>query len=82
MTDQPNEAAVDSQAPRQGMLVPRADSAGLYAHPAYDEAAAEPYSPGLAVLLHALRRRWWIALPLGLLCAGLAAPAVWLTHVP
>ncbi len=83
MTDQPNETTLTGAKPQDGALVSRSEPAGLYAYPAYaPEEMAEPYSPGLAAFFHALRRRWWLAVPIGLLCAALAAPVVWITHVP
>ncbi len=83
MTEPTNETMLPAAEPHEGAMVPRSEPAGLYAYPAYaPEEPAEPYSPGLAAFFHAFRRRWWIAVPVGLLCAGLAAPAVWITHVP
>ncbi len=86
MVEKSNEPTPQDAEPRgEGALMPRSEPAGLYPYPAYaaaDEVAAEPYSPGMATFFHALRRRWWLAVPTGLLCAGLAAPLVWLTHVP
>lgn len=68
--------------PRDHELIARADAAGNQTAPrdAVDE--AEPKSTGgsLAAYLHAFRRRWFVAISLGLLCGAAAAAAVWVTN--
>ena len=49
--------------------------------PAFEDSAT-PTGGGMAAYLHALRRRWLIALGMGLLLALSAGAAVWFTHSP
>ncbi len=70
----------------QSAASPQADSAALvpavWGGPVDPDAAASPALSGPAAYLHALRRRWWMAVPLGLLCAVVAGGVAWSLHKP
>jgi len=53
-------------------------SNGEWSGIAVKEASTEPARPDLTIYLHAMRRHWLMALGIGLLCAAIAGPAVYI----
>lgn len=84
MSDEHHEASPEGRT-RESLPVTQAGAVGPYGYSPYPgtyDVAPHPHSAGMSAYLHALRRRWWMALAAGLLCAGLAAPAVWFSQIP
>lgn len=84
MSDEHHEASPESRT-RESLPATQAGAVGPYGYSSYPgtyDVAPHPHSAGVSAYLHALRRRWWMALAVGLLCAGLAAPAVWFSQIP
>src|SRR4051794_39279031 len=71
-----NGSRVNVPAPVPIVRVTPADGMGPALPPALSS------MPSAATLLHGLRRRWFLALTAGLLCAALAVLAVWLVMPP
>jgi capsular exopolysaccharide synthesis family protein len=54
----------------------------VWSGPPQEPESAADAGAGASPYLHAFRRRWLLASSIGVLCAALAGPAVWLSHTP
>lgn len=85
MVNDYNQSTPEGRIPQEALPVPQAGSTGVSGYsqhlPTYDF-SPQAQASGLSDYWHALRRRWWLALGVGLLCAGIAAPAAWVAQTP
>lgn len=85
MVNDYNQSTPEGQIPHEALPVPQAGSTGVSGYPQHlptYEFSPQAQGSGLSDYWHALRRRWWLALGIGLLFAGIAAPAAWVTQTP
>ena len=74
MNEKHHESTPQRPATHEGLPVAQSGPADPYVYaPSAGGPDAGPSRGGLAAYLHALRRRWWMALALGLLCGGIQA---------